>query len=200
MKRRIFIAINLPEDVKKALASHQEKIDEMFASYRNEVAGAGPIRWTKKDNLHITLMFLGYLTDEELLEVCRITKEVAAKHSPFPINLHKILYGPPKKPPRMVWAEGEKSVELGEFQKDLEKSLLTSSVKGLEEEARPYAVHITLGRMKMWEFRQIERDERPAVDEDINLTFEVNSIEVMESKLKRVGPDYLILESCPLKN
>jgi len=189
MKHRIFIAINLPEDIKKKLADYQAKWLEL------------PIRWTKEENLHITLMFLGYLLDEELLEILKITKEVASRHEPFFINLKKIIYGPPKKmPPRMVWAEGEKSEELGKLQKDLENSLLSSSVKGMESENRPYAPHINLGRIRAWEFRQIEPEERPEVNEEINLSFEVNSIEVMESELKRGGAEYAILESCPLKS
>ena len=190
MRHRIFIAINLPEDIKKQLVDYQTKWLEL------------PCRWTKKENLHVTLMFLGYLSDEELLEVLKITKEVASRNSPFSINLKKIIYGPPKKmPPRMVWAEGEKSEELGKLQKDLENSLLSSQVKITEEpEARPYTPHITLGRIRAWEFRQIEPEERPIVEEDISLSFEVNSIEIMESQLKRGGPEYTTLESCPLKS
>jgi 2'-5' RNA ligase len=186
--KRVFIAINLPEEIKKELSSFQEKWPEL------------PIRWTKPENLHITLAFLGYLSDEELLEVLRITKEVASRSQPFLINLIKIIYGPPKKmPPRMVWVEGEKSAELGKLQKDLENSLLSSSIKGIESERRPYTPHITLGRIRQWEFRQIEPEERPEINEDINLSFEVNSIEVMESQLKRGGAEYTILESAKLK-
>ena len=192
MRHRIFIAINLSEDVKKKLIDYQKKWPEL------------PIRWTKKENLHITLIFLGYLPDEELLEVLKSTKEAVLKHQPFFINLKKIIYGPPKKlPPRMVWAEGEKSEELGKLQKDLENTLASSEALAKEDsisEARPYAPHITLGRIKAWEFRKIEPEERPEINEEINLNFEVNSIEVMESQLKRGGPEYAILESRPLKN
>jgi 2'-5' RNA ligase len=205
MRHRVFVAINLPENIKNKLAEYQEKMPDL------------PVRWTKKENLHITLMFLGYLIDEELLEVCNITKEIASKNQSFSINLKKIIYGPPKKiPPRLVWVEGEKSEELGKLQKDLENSFLTSRatakgkeedlssspspVKGLESESRPYTSHISLGRIKTWEFKQIEPEERPEINEDINSSFEVNSIEVMESQLKRTGPHYTILESCPLKS
>jgi len=178
----------LPEGVKKQLLDYQSKWPEL------------PVRWVKPENLHITLAFLGYLSDEELLEILRITKEVALRNNPFSINLNKICYGPPKKmPPRMVWAEGEKSNELGELQNDLENSLFSVSIKGLKEpEARPYAPHITLGRIRQWEFRQIEPEERPVIDEDISFVFGVNSIDVMESQLKRGGAEYIILESTQL--
>ena len=170
MMHRIFIAINLPEDVKRQLIEYQKKIDGLFQS-------PSPIRWTNEDNLHITLEFLGNLSDDEVMKVCQDTEEFAKNHKPFTITLDKISYGPPKKtPPRMIWVTGEKIPELN----------LTP--------------HITLGRIKMWEFRQLELEEIPDVSREIGLGFEINSLEVMESKLQKFGPDYTILESCPLKN
>ena len=98
MKHRIFIAINLPEDIKKELQSYQENIEEKFASIVDEdksssrpfanarvgegISEADIIRWTKKDGLHITLIFLGYLSNEELAETCQTLKEVAQKYQP----------------------------------------------------------------------------------------------------------------------
>ena len=166
-KHRIFIAINLPEDIKKRLVFYQEKIEKLF--------GKGLIRWTKKDNLHITLEFLGYVTDEELLEICQNTKELAAKYRPFTITLNKICYPSLKKippnSPRMIWVVEDKVKEFG------------------------CSPHITLGRIKTWQWKQIEPEERPEVNQEINLSFEVNSIEIMESQLKRKGPEYTILQS-----
>jgi 2'-5' RNA ligase len=176
-KHRIFIAINLPEGVRKKLAEYQTKWPEL------------PIRWTRPKDIHITLVFLGYLTDEELLEICRITKEVASKHTSFNINLTKICYGPTdKKPPRMIWAVGEKSEEFISLKNDLDKSLAFS-------ENREFSPHITLGRVRKWEWQRIEPEERPEVNEDISLSFSVSSIEVMKSSLKRTGAEYSVLES-----
>jgi len=202
MKHRIFIAINLPENVRKKLEDYQRKWPEL------------PVRWTKSYNLHITLVFLGYLSDEEILEVIKTTQEVATRNESFSINLKKIIYGPPKKsPPRMVWVEGEKSIELGGVQKDLNNSfsgLPQSEPQRDRKEGIFFELknrkggaltpHITLGRLKSWEFRAIEPEARPEVNEEINLSFEVNSIDVMESELKKGGPNYTLLESCPLKN
>lgn len=186
MGHRIFIAINLPEDVKKQLSLYQSKWPEL------------PCRWTKKENIHITLVFLGYVKDEELPEILEIVKKAASKNKSFLINLRKICYGPTdKKPPRMVWAEGEKSKELANLQTDLENSL-QGEVSNFKKENRAFACHITLGRLKLWEFRAMEPEERPEIKEEISLSFEVNSIEIMESKLKPQGPDYFILESMEL--
>ena len=179
-RRRIFIAINLPEDIRKKLADFRKNWPEL------------PIRWTKPNNLHITLDFLGYITDEELVEICKITKEAASKNSPFFVNLNKICYGPTdKKPPRMVWAMGEKSEEFASLRDDLDKSLAVS-------EKREFSPHITLGRIKQWEWKRIEPEERPTIEEEINLRFSVESIEIMESVLKKTGPEYTIFESAEL--
>jgi 2'-5' RNA ligase len=183
---RIFIAINLPENIKKELISFQEKWPEL------------PVRWTKKENLHITLVFIGSVNDEEVLEICKIVREVAKKQKSFALNFKRICYGPPgKTPPRMVWIEGEKSMELGKLQQDLENYI--SNINVGKSEKREYAPHLTLGRIKEWEFKKIEPEERPEVETDINLNFDVNSIEIMESELKRIGPEYCVLESVPLK-
>ncbi len=187
MNHRIFIAINLPEKIKNKLVGYQEKWPDL------------PIRWTKKENLHITLVFIGPARDEEIPEICKKTEEVASKNGSFEVVLNKICYGPPKKmPPRMVWAIGEKSESLTKLQKELETVLMSSLKNSFKPETRPYSPHITLGRIRKWEFKQINPEERPQVDEDIFLSFEVNSIEVMESRLKRSGAEYTILELIPL--
>jgi 2'-5' RNA ligase len=186
-KHRIFIAINLPEEIKGQLAKYQEKWPEL------------PAKWTAKDNLHITLEFLGDLTDVEIGEVCQIVNEVAKRHKSFDLVLNKVLYGPPKKmPPRLVWLEGEKSDELLDLKNDLQEYLL-EKVSYRPEPGRGFITHITLARISEWEFKKFDIDERPEINEDLDLPFTVESIEVMESELKRGGPVYTVLESCPLE-
>ena len=181
-RHRIFVAINLPEDIKKQLFSYSEKWPEFQA------------KWTAEDNLHITLEFLGDLTDQEIGDVCCVVKEVAERHECFDLSVNKILYGPPEKiPPHMIWVEGERSKELSALRGDLEKSL-TGRVAFIPEN-RVFAPHITLARIGAWAWRQINPEERPEVNEILDLVFTVESIEVMESILKRRGPQYTILES-----
>ena len=107
MRHRIFIAINLPEEVKNKLVFYQKKWFDF------------PVRWTKKDNLHITLIFIGYVDDAETAEVCQIVKKAASGIPTFSLKLNKIFFGPPeyygpesKKIPRMVWVQGEENKEL----------------------------------------------------------------------------------------
>ena len=200
MRHRIFIAINLPEGVKSALFSYQMKWPEL------------PVKWTKKHNLHITLAFLGYLREEEITSILKIVKEAVLKQEPFFINLKKVCYGPTDKkpdtetgslsgrpdrnrPPRMIWVEGQSSKELGELQKKLDDALSGLSSELKNDKNRAYTPHITLGRLKQWEFRAIEPEERPEINEEIDLSFEVSCVDIMESRSKRSGPEYTILES-----
>ena len=186
------MAINLPEEIKRELFEYSEKWLDL------------PAKWTPKDNLHITLEFLGSLTDEEAGEVCVAAKEVAERHSSFSLNLNKILYGPPLRQgsagqaPKFVWAEGDKSEELSDLREDLEESL-TEKVRFVPEN-RVFAPHITLARISAMEFRVIEPEERPEINESLDLIFTVESIEVMESEMKKDGPVYNILESHELKS
>lgn len=187
MRHRIFIAINLPEKIKNRLARYETKWLEL------------PVQWTKKDNLHITLQFLGYVSDNDVMEIYNIVKQVSLRQKSFIVNLNSIAYGPKgKNPPRMIWAVGETSPEFTALKNDLEKSLIQSP--NLPENTQAFSPHITLGRIRTWDFRKIEPEERPKIKEEIALSFEAESIEIMESVLKRKGPSYTILESCQLKS
>jgi 2'-5' RNA ligase len=81
--------------------------------------------------------------------------------------------------------------ELLSLQKDLVRAL------GYQEE-HPFSLHITLARLSEWEFRMIELEERPEVNEEISLKVPVSSFQIMESKLRRTGAEYSVIESIPL--
>ncbi len=197
MNHRVFIAINLSPEVREKLYSTRDEYPQL------------PCRWTKKDNLHLTLLFLGYLNDEEVLQTCQTAQEIGKKHQPFDLKLNRIVFAPPgKKTPRMVWAQGQSSKELATLKNDLENSFFDkmsrppgasemTSQPG-KEEKHGFAPHATLGRLKQWEFQQMEQEEIPEINKEISFIVPVESIEVMESELKREGPEYSILESISL--
>lgn len=182
MKRRLFIAINLPEEVKNKLIRYQEKWTDLEPR---------SINWVIKPNLHITLVFIGYVTDDEMYEICNIVKETAKKHEPFFINLERIAVGPPHATPRMFWVEGEKSQELADLQNDLENALAGGSLA--KKESRAYRPHITLARFKYEIAKSL-----PEVNEQFKAQIPVETIEVMQSDLRRTGPEYTVLESVSL--
>lgn len=181
-RHRIFIAINLPEEVKRQLLKYQNYWPEL------------PAKWTRPENLHITLEFLGDLTDQEIGEVCFLVKEISENFKSFSIKLEKVLYGPENKfPPRMVWVRGAKSKELADLKNNLQQNLL-SKIRFKPDE-KIFSPHITLARISEWQFKQMNPEEVPEIGEDVDIILPVESIEVMESELKRGGPQYTILEA-----
>ena len=181
-RHRIFIAINLPQDIKKELSDYEKRWPELTA------------KWTRSENLHITLIFLGDLNDIELGEVCVATKEVVKNYTSFNVALHTISYGPSNKiPPRMIWARGVKITDLSLIKNNLQEALLDKV--NFIPEYKGFSPHITLAKISSFKWRAIEPEERPEVNENIDLTFTVESIDVMESVLKKTGPEYLIIES-----
>jgi len=187
MKHRVFIAINLPEKIKKTLMDYQERWQDLS------------VRWVKPNSIHLTLAFLGDIGDQDLALICQELKDIAQKHSPFFINLTQIDYDvKEEKIPRLVWAKGEKSENLSLLKKDLDDFL--SKKVGFLPERRDFLPHITLGRINKWQWSKIEPEERSEIKEDLFFDFEVKSIEVMESHLKKMGAEYTILQSELLKN
>jgi len=183
IKRRLFIAVNLPDDIKKKLLDYQTKWPDLDPKQ---------IRWVTKDNLHITLIFIGYVNDDEMYEICNVAKQVAKRHEPFFINLEKIIVGPPRDTPRMFWVEGQKSQELANLQKDLENGLAGGNL--MQKEARAFKPHITLARFRF----AIAKILPENIEESFKAQIPVDTIEVMQSELHRTGAQYTILESVEL--
>lgn len=176
MKHRIFIAINLPKEIKEELLSCQKK-------FRNL-----PVRWTKPENLHITLVFIGYTSQEEIERILKVAQETALKFSPFLIELNRICLGPTPERARMIWTEGKISRDLINLDKKLKEELAKEKISF--DGKYPLKVHITLARARGNELRGIKIDER------LNgLSFEVKSIDVMESELFKSGAEYKILKN-----
>ncbi len=184
-RRRLFIAIDLPDKVKKKLVSFQEKWFDL------------PVRWIRKNNLHITLVFIGYVSDDEMLEVCNLAKQVGGEHNPFEIKFKQILFGPPGRPPRMIWLAGEKSDELARLRGNLEGTLLNSSGSGFNSKIeKAFNPHITLARIKQSEWKELA--EQPKIKKEVSFIIPVEEIKVMESRLSRGGAEYSVLESIEL--
>lgn len=197
MKKRIFIAINLPEKVKNKLVDEQQEFDRSFSYF----CGVSPIKWTKKDNLHVTLFFVGFLEINDLPEVFRIVEDVANHSESFDLRLKELIYMPKEKmPPKMVWSIANKPEELLSLQKKLETALLENPNISFEDENKNFSPHITMGRVIQWQFSKIEPEEVPEINKGIDYAFGVKTIEVMESELKRGGAQYTILKSFNLKN
>ena len=91
----------------------------VFARYRDTHGKIPYLRWTAGKKLHITLLFIGPVTREELTSLHDSLGEVACSHEPFSLLLQKVTYAPPDRPADMVWAYFEPSVELDALAHDI---------------------------------------------------------------------------------
>lgn len=187
MMYRVFIAIDLPEKIKKELGQWQEKHRQL------------PARWTKEASLHLTLVFIGYVADSQLAEICRAMREVTQKFWPFEINFNQIILGPPSSTkttagkPRMIWLIGEANEQLSQLKTALETVLLNCDSGLSRVEHRPFRPHLTLARILPIEWARLPN--QPAIDEKFMAKVSVSGIKLMESNLKRGGAEYITLDS-----
>ncbi len=174
--KRLFIAINLPRDVKNEIARKISKIEADF-------------RWIPQENWHLTLVFLGSQPDEAISGILNSIKETAGKYSDIEIEFDKIIMAPPNKPPRMTWLTGTKktSQALAEMKNDLENNLIDNKVR-FKVEDRSFNCHLTLARFQFpnSQIPQLPESQLPAV-------FTAESLDLMESCLKPTGAEYEIL-------
>jgi len=185
-KIRAFIAVNLSSEIKEYLTSLQNILNIPETK----------IKWVEKDNLHLTMKFLGYISLEQTELIKSKLKEIANRCSPLIIKLSSnIGIFPTYKMPRIIWVGiKEGTNELKEIYNSIENNL---SNKGFPRENKDFSGHITIGRVKFIRDKTnfIQILKRIEVN---NFTQEVDSIDLMESKLTPNGPIYNITAKFPL--
>jgi 2'-5' RNA ligase len=182
-KRRVFIAVPIPEKLKREL----EKLPGKWPGI--------PCRWIKTENLHLTVIPPIYLTDDELARMSRTVRQSAVEFPAFELGFDKIIYGPSGKPSRMIWLWGKPNEKLTELKNTASGAILATNIP-YREEARPLIPHVTLCRINEYEWRSYE--PKPKIDEVLRYQYQVDAIHIMESRLKRGGAEYALLEKIPL--
>ena len=180
MKRRIFIAIDLPSELK-------QKIADFVSQWRWL-----PIRWISPENWHITLIPPVYLEDGELESLTlRLKKSRLGKT--FFVKFSRILLAPPGAQARMIWLEGEAPPELAQLKNKLDKIWPREpELTPLKRESRPFKTHVTLARFEPDDLRELE--EKTRVLGEVNFNLYIRDIIVMESRLKPDDAEYDTLE------
>ena len=112
---RLFVAADVPDDVKADLAAFLEP-------FRDRVPGAG---WTRRDGWHVTLRFLGSTWPRQVEAVRTAVEKAAAAISPFETSLTEVGAFPSERRARVLWVgladEGELFQEIVTLLDDLLK-------------------------------------------------------------------------------
>ncbi len=133
---RLFIALEVAAEVKVELG----KVQAQLASSRL------PVRWTRPDLMHLTLVFLGETGEGDVVPIeQRLAASVAGIHA-HSLELGKLGAFPTLARPKVIWcAVGGLTDELARL-----NGAITAAVAGVapRHEVRPYTPHLTIGRVR----------------------------------------------------
>lgn len=142
--------------------------------------------WKKKENLHITLLFVGFFPEEKISNTIKELQKIEFEQ--FEVELQGLgSFGN-----RVLWL----GVSIGSNEL---KKLNFSLRKTLKIDDKIFHAHITLARNKKLSKKEIDKliQEMPTEFREL---FTVKSFELMESKFSPKGSEYSIVKSFPLKS
>lgn len=133
---RSFIAIDLPESLYAPL----EQVSENLQGKLKDM----PIRWVPVPNIHLTLKFLGDVSEKNIPMIQEILHAEAASHKQFEISVGGFGVFPSYTRPRVIWIGVEAPEELHQLYRriDVETARL-----GYAPDKRKFNPHVTLGRV-----------------------------------------------------
>ena len=173
---RAFIAIDLPEPIHSELKRCQ-------ATFR---AASPDARWTRSEGIHLTLKFLGEISDDQARKVTEALKELGPFEK-FSVEVKGLGFFPDARRPRVFWAGVEAPPALGELAARVEGCM---EKRGFEREGRDYRPHLTLARFKVPR-PQPALVELAGRENQASLgRFEVSEFFLFESKLSPQGAEY----------
>ncbi len=180
---RTFISIELPEDIKKEIFDEYKKISNYGFVVGNFV---------EKNNLHLTLKFLGDISEEEINKVKEKLSKI--KFEKFEIKTGEIGFFPSDKYVKVIWISLD-SDNIKKLKDEIETSLFEL---GITKEEREFSSHVTIARIKKI------KDNEKFLEEIKKLhlrkkKFFVEKISLIKSELIQQGPIYKILEEFPLE-
>lgn len=179
---RTFIALEIEEKIKEKIIQIQDKINQ---------SNCLKAKWVPKDNLHLTLKFLG---DTKVKDIKDIKDKIKETVEIQPINCTVDEAGafPSEESPRVVWVGiGEGKNQITNLAIKLEESL---ALLGFKKEKREFKTHITICRTKQIINPQRLKDILREINDNFQpLKFSANKITFFESKLTPHGSIYTVL-------
>ena len=182
---RAFLAITIPDEIKAQLS----------AAIKRFTPVAVDVKWCNKDQMHLTLAFLGEVAPAILPHVTAAANRVCTAFPAFDCRAYGLGFFGTKRNPKTLWAGVDPSSELDALYEGLWKELKKFGFENDEQDFRP---HITLGRCRE-STRNLPLIE--AMDEDTEVEFgewTVKRVTLLESRLTPRGPVYHALDHAPL--
>ena len=171
---RVFLALNLPLDIKQ----------DIFALYNK--TNTPKIKWTAFDNLHITVKFIGGIEEGQLEKLQNFLKN-NLKIPKINLEIKNTIFFPEFSHPKIIALQGiiasETKNKINAF-----LNLLQQELKFIPKNNHPFTPHITIGRVKGY----IDRSQYEFKYEN---ECSINNIDLMKSTLTPTGPIYEIIKN-----
>lgn len=143
---RLFIAIQLPATVKSALSAMGNSVWRPRRGRFDRSGRGQEVRWTRRDNLHITLKFLGDTHVDRLDDLREAMSEVTRESAVFTLALDANGCFPGPRTPRVLWTGLRGDVRrMTGLESQLQGAL---ALRDIERDDRHFTPHITVGRVR----------------------------------------------------
>ena len=187
---RLFVAIPIPEAVKDEIERAQDEL--------RRALGADAVRWTKRNQFHLTLKFLGDVESRRVLGVKSQLVRACAPFAPLRLRSERVGFFPDLRHPRVVWVWAHDAAnELSRLQRAVEFAMTTFASVPVEGE---FTGHITLGRAKQIRRPQADILARLALGMTDRFFGEwvADSVELIRSELGSDAARYTTVATVPL--
>ncbi len=136
MAIRSFLAFELPVDIRRIIMAVSGDVRQLSLN----------VRWVNVTNIHLTIVFMGNVQEEQIKPIQDTVKEVCQGCGPFSIGINGLgLFGS-RRNPRVLWIGLDGTIDrMGYFRDDIQKKLRPF---GIKEEKRRFKPHLTLGRFR----------------------------------------------------
>ena len=186
MMIRSFIAIDFPEETRKALEDIQKELKQ---------SGAG-VRWVKPGSIHLTLKFLGNIHPAQVEDIALAVAQEIRDHPPITLRATGLGAFPSRRKPRVIWIGMEGEVQrLTRIQARIEDAL---EPLGFVREKRGFRPHLTIGRVKDRRRLQSLIDAMAELKIPEFDSFDVTEIILYKSDLRTTGAIYTKLHRMSL--
>ena len=180
---RLFIAVEIDEAIRQRICAFVETVR----------ASIGNVRWSRPEDLHVTLKFLGHVATAKREAIEGALRKVRAPQ--FEMSVGEIGVFPNPKSARVLWVGVSAGPELGRLAATIDESM---SGLAFEREHRTFTPHVTLARMSQ-EKRRWTLEDVVGVKNTAFGTMTAAEFHLYESKLSPQGSRYSKLASFPLK-
>jgi 2'-5' RNA ligase len=188
---RSFIAIELPDDVRSALAELQTEL---------QTNKPPQVKWVDPYGIHLTLKFLGNIATAKISDVTNAIEQASRGFSPLSLEVKGLGVFPNFQRVRVVWVGVGGDVErLKQLQQRIDSNLVPL---GFARESRPFTPHLTLARVR----EKATPTEQQHLGQLVAGTrfetthlFTAESINLMQSQLTTEGAIYRQINTVSLK-